>query len=307
MKKKHLFESVQINGALRLKSRVILAPLYYEWEFGSRAFMKFFESRAKGGVALAMVPVPTHGGLGDLEKPSFAEKSRAFIAMMHGYGCKVVPQLFSGVGEEVNDFSAQQLEVLPPEFARAAQTLSSLGYDGVEIHGAHHSLFMSLVSPLINKRTDHFGGSEENRFRLPLATVGAMRLAASDFPVFYRFSADDYVAGGFGVDAAIRFAKALEDAGAACIDVSAGGTVLSPQYSDAPLEAAGEACFASYSAAIKRHVGIPVVVAGRINSKATAEQIVEQGMADVVAIGRLLVTNAGWPNEAAAAGAVSAS
>jgi len=305
VRQNQLLESVQLSRTLRLKSRVVLAPLYYEWEFGSRAFTNFFRSRAKGGVALAMVPVPTHGGLSDLEKPSFAEKSRTFIDMMHGYDCKVMPQLFSGVGEEVNNFSSQQLEVLPREFAQAARTLSALGYDGVDIHGAHHSLFMSLVSPLINSRTDQFGGSEENRFRLPLATVRAMRLAADDFPVFYRFSADDYVAGGFNLDTAIRFAVALEEAGATCIDVSAGGTVLSPQYSDAPLDAAGEACFAAYSAAIKKHVRIPVVVAGRINSKETAEQIIHAGMADVVAIGRLLVKNARWPNQIAAQGVAS--
>jgi 2,4-dienoyl-CoA reductase-like NADH-dependent reductase (Old Yellow Enzyme family) len=217
----------------------------------------------------------------------------------------VVPQLFSGVGEEVNRYSSQQLEVLPGEFAGAARTLRDLGYDGVEIHGAHHSLFMSLLSPQINARTDRYGGSEENRFRLPLAAVDAMRRAAVDFPIFYRFSAVDYVAGGFDVDTAVRFACALENAGAACIDVSAGGTVLSPQYSDAPLDAAGEGCFAEFSAAIKRRVRIPVIVAGRINSKATAERIIQGDMADVVAVGRLLVSNAGWPNQMAAAEALA--
>src|SRR5438874_2108700 len=60
-----LFASVQLTDQLRLKNRIVLAPLYYEWEFGSRAFMRFFEARAEGGVALAMVPVPTHGGLCD--------------------------------------------------------------------------------------------------------------------------------------------------------------------------------------------------------------------------------------------------
>jgi 2,4-dienoyl-CoA reductase-like NADH-dependent reductase (Old Yellow Enzyme family) len=300
MRQNQLLESVQINRTLRLKSRIVLAPLYYEWEFGSRAFMNFFKSRAAGGVALAMVPVPTHGGLSDLEKPSFGERSLKFIEMMRGYGCKVVPQLFSGNGEDANHLSTQQLEVLPGEFARAAGTLSNLGYDGLDIHGAHHSLFMSLVSPVINQRTDQFGGSEENRFRLPLATVAAIRSTAKDFPVFYRFSADDYVAGGFDVETAVRFAVALERAGATCIDVSAGGTVLSPQYSDAPLDEAGEGCFAEYSAAIRKRVQIPVVVAGRINSRATAERIIREGMADAVAIGRLLVKNAKWPNEIAA-------
>jgi dimethylglycine catabolism A len=304
MRRSPLFESMQMDGRLRLKSRVILAPLYYEWEFGSRAFMKFFESRAEGGAALAMVPVPTHGGLADLNKPSFVEKSRTFLEMMHGYDCKVVPQLFSGNGEQANELTVAQLEVLPWEFALAARGLDALGYDGVGIHGAHHSLFMSLASPLINRRTDEFGGSEANRLRLPLATVHAMRLAAPDFPIFYRLSAVDCVDGGFDIEAAIRFSMQLETAGATCIDVSAGGTVVSPQYSDAPLEAAGEGCFAGYSAAIKKCVRIPVIVAGRINTRETAEHILRNGMADAVAIGRLLVRNAGWPNEAAAEEAV---
>lgn len=297
---RQLFESLCIGGGLRLKSRVILAPLYYEWQFGSRAFMKFFESRAKGGVALAMVPVPTHGGLGDLEKTSFAQKSRTFIESMHGYGCKVVPQLFSGNGEQANEMNRAQLGALPGEFARAACTLEALGYDGVGIHGAHHSLFMSLVSPVINTRTDEFGGCEANRFRLPLETVRAMRVAASGLPIFYRFSAVDFVDGGFDIGMAVGLAMQLEGAGAACIDVSAGGTVVSPQYSDAPQDAAGEACFAPYAAAIRQRVRIPVIVAGRINTRETAEHIIRNGMADAVAIGRLLVKNARWPNEAAA-------
>lgn len=294
---RQLFESVKITDQLWLKNRMVLAPLYYEWDFGSRAFMRFFEARAEGGVSLAMVPIPTHGGLGDLEKKSFADKSRVFIDMMHSFDCKVVPQIFSGVGEHINSFSSNELDVLPQEFARAATTLHELGYDGIDIHGAHHSLFMSLISPLINERRDQFGGSEKNRFHLPLTTVSAMYQACPALPVFYRFSAVDFVENGFDIDTAVRFAVALEQAGAACIDVSAGGTVLSPQYSDAPLDEAGDACFATYSAAIKRQVNIPVIVAGRINSRAVAEKIVQENMADLVAIGRMLVKNADWPKE----------
>ncbi|HVY22618.1 MAG TPA: hypothetical protein VG962_04625 [Steroidobacteraceae bacterium] len=291
-----LFESVNITARLRLKNRIVLAPLYYEWDFGSRAFMRFFEARARGGAALAMVPVPTHGGLSDLEKASFAGKSRPFLDMMHSFDCKVVPQIFSGVGEQINQFSVNELAVLPQEFARAAGTLHQLGYDGIGIHGAHHSLFMSLISPLINQRTDQFGGNEQNRFRLPLDTVNAMHKACPALPVFYRFSAVDFVDNGFDIGMAVRFAAALELAGAMCIDVSAGGTVLSPQYSDAPLDEAGDACFAKYSAAIKQHVNIPVIVAGRINSRAVAETIIRNNNADLVAIGRMLVKNADWPN-----------
>lgn len=297
MKQKKLADVVHVTSELALKNRIILAPLYYEWEFGSRAFNRFFSARASGGVALAMVPVPTHGGLSDLAKPLFIAQSKTFLEMMHSFGCKVVPQLFSGVGEEVNNFSSDQLAALPAEFAAAGCKLKEIGYDGVGIHGAHHSLYMSLISPIINQRVDEYGGSEENRFQLPLATVKAMQAAADNFPIFYRFSADDFAPGGVNKDVAVRFAMALEQAGTSCIDVSAGGTLVSPQYSDAPGEEHEEGCFVKYAAAIKAQVDVPIIVAGRINNKKIAEEIVMNEQADMIAIGRSLVKNPNFANE----------
>jgi 2,4-dienoyl-CoA reductase-like NADH-dependent reductase (Old Yellow Enzyme family) len=295
MKHKTISDVVHVTAELSLKNRIVLAPLYYEWEFGSRAFSRFFEARARGGVALAMVPVPTHGGLSDLSAPLFIERSKIFLDMMHSLGCKVVPQLFSGVGEEVNSQSLEQLAILPAEFAIAAQTLKAIGYDGVEVHGAHHSLYMSLISPAINERSDIYGGNEKNRFELPLTTVKAMRVATGNFPIFYRFSADEFAPGGMNIDIATRFAAALEQAGASCIDVSAGGTLISPQYSDAPGEEYEEGCFVQYSAEIKKKISIPAIVAGRINSKKTADKILMNNHADLLAIGRVLVKNAKFP------------
>lgn len=295
MKHNHISDVVHITAELRLKNRIILAPLYYEWEFGSRSFNRFFAARARGGVSLAIVPIPTHGGLSDVAKPSFVEQSKTFLSMMHSFDCKVVPQLFSGAGDDVSNYSTAQLSSLPKKFAAAARILQEIGYDGVEVHGAHHSLYMSLLSPKINTREDDYGGSEQNRFKLPAATVQAMRAATGSFPIFYRFSADDFAPESMNIDVAVRFAVALEQAGASCIDVSAGGTSISPQYSDAPGEEHEEGCFVKYSAAIKTHVNIPVVVAGRINSKKNADNIIANNHADLLAIGRMLVKDADFP------------
>lgn len=291
-----LFSEFAVTRSLTLKNRFVLAPLYYEWEFGSRAFMKFFETRAKGGISMAVVPIcigPHElNTLSGEAKNDFLEKSQSFIRMMHSFDCKVIPQVFSGVGEEVNKLSTEQLNSLPDEFAGATQLLCEAGYDGIDIHGAHHSLLMSLVSPAINQRNDEFGGSVENRIKLPISTVKAIRSRIKDFPVFYRFSAVDFIDQGFDINHAIHFAQALSDAGVSCIDVSAGGTHLSPLYSDAPGDQAGEGCFAAYAQSIKQAVTIPVMVAGRINLLETAENIINQNQADLVAIGRLLVKDA---------------
>jgi len=301
VKESSVFNSLSITPLLKLKNRIVLAPLYYEWEFGSRAFMKFFETRAKGGIAMAVVPIcigPHElNNLSGADRENFIAKSRSFIELMHSYDCKVLPQVFSGVGEDVNQLSLEQLNTLPDAFAGASRLLYEAGYDGIDIHGAHHSLFMSLISPAINQRQDRFGGSEANRFQLPLNTIKAIHAAIKDFPIFYRFSAVDFINQGFDIEQGVRFAKALCDAGVSCIDVSAGGTHLSPLYSDAPGEEAGEACFAIYSSAIKQAVPIPVMVAGRINLLSTAEEIVDNFHADLLAIGRALVRNPDWIEE----------
>ena len=109
VKENSAFSQFAITPLLKLKNRFVLAPLHYEWEFGSRAFLKFFESRAKGGIAMAVVPIcigPHElNNLTDSERENFLEKSRNFIELMHSYDCKVLPQVFSGVGEEANQLS----------------------------------------------------------------------------------------------------------------------------------------------------------------------------------------------------------
>lgn len=280
---------------IELRNRLVLAPLYYEWAFASRAFYKFFESRARGGVGMAVVPVPTHGGLGDLADDAFKRQSEEFIERMNALDCVPVPQIFSGVGEQVNQFSTESLAALPQEFACAARSLVAAGYKAMEIHGAHHALFMALVSPGINKRTDDFGGDFENRIRLVLATVDAIKQAVGqDICLIYRLSATEFNQAGVAMSEVLELAARLETLGLNCLDVSCGGTEISPPYSDAPDESYGEACFAPYAAQLKQQLKIPVIVAGRINDLATANRVVDEGMADLVAMGRTLVREPNW-------------
>ncbi len=285
----------EFKNGMRLKNRLILAPLYYDWDFGSRAFTKFYEKRAKGGVSMMVVPVPTHGGILDLCAPEFNSNSLLFIDRIKQYGCCVIPQIFSGPGECVNSYGTANFRAIVEELKVAAKNLEKLGYAGLEIHGAHHSLFMSLLSAGVNEREDEYGGDLIGRMKLSLDAVKAIRaIVQPDFLMFFRFSVSEFTEKGIDIISACEFARQLEIAGVDCIDVSAGGTLISPKYSDAPDSSYGEGCFANLSSEIKKSVMVPVIVAGRINTLEVAESILRENKADLLALGRVLVKHSNW-------------
>ncbi len=285
----------KFKNGLRLKNRLILAPLYYEWDFGSVAFTKFYEIRAIGGVSMMIVAVPTHGGILDLCKPEFNANSLLFIERMKQYDCKVIPQIFSGPGECANSYGVANFRAIVEDFKTAAKNIEKLGYAGLEIHGAHNSLFMSLLSAEINERKDEYGGDLFGRMKLSLDTVKAIRsVVQPNFSLFYRFSASELTEKGIDITSACEFARQLEIAGVDCIDVSAGGSLISPKGSDTPDASYGYGCFASLSSEIKKSVTVPVVVAGRINTLEAADTILEKNQADLVALGRVLVKHSNW-------------
>lgn len=287
-----------INNKLRLKNRFVMAPLYTSWLLGSREYEAFFLKRALGGIGMLMLPVPTYGGFEDLGKPEFFENSRRFLKLARETGCKVIPQIFSGIGEEVNKITREDLLAIPERYAVAACNAKIAGYDGFEIHGAHHSLFMHLLSPKLNNRIDEFGVSFENRTRLQLRTVKKIReKVGDDFTLFIRFCASDFVENSVDTTTTIPYAKALVDAGIDCIDISAGGTPISPPYSMSPFETKEKGCFADLAAAIKNNIPVPVIVAGKISDRECAEEILTKGKADLVAVCRQLIADPEWVNK----------
>ncbi|MCD8139173.1 MAG: NADH:flavin oxidoreductase/NADH oxidase [Planctomycetaceae bacterium] len=180
-------------------------------------------------------------------------------------------------------------------FAAAAARADAAGYDAVEIHAAHGYLLHQFLSPISNKRDDEYGGSFENRIRLPLAVFTAVREAfPKSKPVGIRISGSDWVEGGWNVDESIRFARELDRLGCAYIHVSGGGLSLDQTLHVGPGYQIGMA------AQIKQAVAMPVIGVGLITEPAQAETIVRAGMTDMVAIGRGILFNPRWPWKAAA-------
>jgi 2,4-dienoyl-CoA reductase-like NADH-dependent reductase (Old Yellow Enzyme family) len=289
-----LFEPYNLSGKLELPKRLVLAPLYLVWDGRCPEFCAFYVRRARGGVGLVIAPQSSPGGVDDWQDEAFGRGFRPLIQGCRRAGAKVVLQIFSGSGPP-DSVPAAKLDSLPERFALAAAGAKDAGFDAIEIHGAHHSLFMQLLSPRLNKRTDRYGGARESRWRVQLQTVRKIRAAVGDrFPVIFRFSASDFVPGGVDLSSTIPYAQALEDAGADALHVSA-GTSDSPPDTSHPDDGMPFGCFSDLAAGIKAAVHVPIIAVGKIATRTLAQSILEEKKADLVALGRPLIADPDWP------------
>jgi 2,4-dienoyl-CoA reductase-like NADH-dependent reductase (Old Yellow Enzyme family) len=180
-------------------------------------------------------------------------------------------------------------------FAQAARRARRIGFQAIELHMAHGYLLHQFLSPLSNRRDDAYGGSLENRMRLPLEVFQAVAAAAgADIAVGVRLSATDWVEGGWDVEQTIEVSRRLEALGCAFLDISSGGVSSQQKI---PL---GPGYQVPFAAQVKREVKIPVMTVGLITDPAEAEAIVAQDQADIVAMARGFLRDPRWPWRAAA-------
>ena len=196
----------------------------------------------------------------------------------------------------------EQMAQIRDAFVVAAQRARRIGIDAIELHGAHGYLLHQFLSPLANQRTDEFGGSLENRMRFPLEVFAAVR-KVFDGPVGMRVSATDWVEGGWDLAQTSEFARRLKALGCDFIHVSTAGV--------SPLQkiAVGPAFQVPFASALRKACGLPITAVGLITEPQQAEDILQAGDADLIAIARALLYKPRWPWEAAAAlgGEVTAS
>lgn len=185
--------------------------------------------------------------------------------------------------------ATDEISRLKEAFVQATVRADRAGYDLIEIHAAHGYLLNQFLSPLSNKRNDQYGGSLENRMRLPIEIFLAMReVLPSGKPLGIRISAVEWVDGGITIEESVTFAKKLDELGCDFIDVSTGGNSpkqkieLKPGYQ------------VPFAAAIKKAVKMPVMAVGLITEPAQAEAIVADGEADMVALARGFMDDLRW-------------
>ncbi|WP_082641159.1 NADH:flavin oxidoreductase/NADH oxidase [Sinorhizobium sp. GL28] len=189
------------------------------------------------------------------------------------------------------------IERLVSDFATAAKRADTAGFDVVELHCAHGYLLHSFLSPLANKRQDDYGGSLENRMRLPLSVIEAVReVWPADKPLFVRISSVDGINVGWSIEDSVRFATAAKERGVDVVDCSSGGMKLEKHQN---LLAREPGFHVPYSERVRNEAGIATIAVGLIRSPKQAEAILAEGRADLISIAREALMNPNWPCEAA--------
>ena len=181
------------------------------------------------------------------------------------------------------------------DFVQATERAARLGFDGIEVHGAHGYLLHQFLSPIANKRTDDYGGSLENRMRFPLEVYDAVRAAfPAHKPVWMRISATDWVPNGWDIEGTLAISKILKAKGCAAIHVTTGGV--------SPLQAikVGPGYQVPYARRVKWEVEIPTIAVGLITEPEQAEAIIANNEADAVSLARAMLYDPRWPWHAAA-------
>jgi 2,4-dienoyl-CoA reductase-like NADH-dependent reductase (Old Yellow Enzyme family) len=189
------------------------------------------------------------------------------------------------------------LDALVLDYRRAARRAHQAGFDVLEIHCAHGYLLHSFLSPLVNKRNDSYGGTIQNRMRLPLHIAEAVRSEWPESkPLIVRISSVDGVGIGWSIEDSVTFCKALAAIGIDAIACSSGGPKVPKGHA---LVARDPGFQVPFAARIRHEAGLPTIAVGLIREPRQAEDVLQAGNADLIALGRELLVNPNWPVQAA--------
>ena len=193
-----------------------------------------------------------------------------------------------------HELSKVELSGLIKAFVESAQRADRIGVDGIELHGAHGYLLHQFLSPIANQRSDEYGGSFENRIRFPLELFKAVR-AAYKGVLGIRISASDWIEGGWTPEETAEFASQLKPIGCDFVHISSGG--ISPKQKIA----IGPNYQVPFAKIVKDKSGLPTMTVGLITDPHQAEEILEKGDADLIALARAFLYKPRWAWEAATA------
>ncbi len=203
-------------------------------------------------------------------------------------------QAYSGSYPAPRAMSTEDIQKVIADFVAATRRAVMAGFDVIEVHAAHGYLLHQFLSPLSNTRTDHYGGSFENRVRLTLEVSRAVRdTFPAHLPVFVRVSASDWAAGGWTPDETVELAKLLMKIGIDVLDVSSGGLTSAQKIE------VGPGYQLPFAEQVKKETGMTTMAVGMITEPQQAETLLEQGQADLVALARELLRDPHWPQRAA--------
>ena len=322
----HLLEPLDL-GYTKLRNRVVMGSMHTGLEDHRKDFPKlaaYFAARARGGVGLIVTGgfAPTllgsfYPGASKLTSKREAESHRQITSAVHAEGGKIALQLLhasryayhplalsaSSIKSPISKFRPiatpkNTLQQQIDGFARSAKLAQDAGYDGVEIMGSEGYFINQFLAPRTNHRDDEWGGTPENRRRLPIEIIKAVRHAVGpEFIIIYRLSMLDLVPEGQTWEEIVALAQEVERVGATIISTGIGWhEARVPTI----VTSVPRAAFTSVTHRLRDEVRIPVIAGNRINTPALAEEILARGDADLVSMARPFLADAEFVNKAAA-------
>lgn len=313
-------------GFTTLKNRIIMGSMHTGLEEGwgnKKKLIAYFAARAKGGVGLIITGGYSPNLRGRLTPFSsqvsqfwHAWQHQAVTETVHQHGSKICLQLLHAgryayhplsvsamAGKSpITPFNAKamstaQVKATVQDFAKSAKLAQRAGYDGVEIMGSEGYLINQFLCERTNTRTDEYGGSAENRMRLAIETVRAVRQAVgSNFIIVYRISLLDLVEQGQKWPEVLALASELESAGVTIFNSGIG-------WHEARVPTIAtmvpNGAFVWVTEKLKQHVSVPVVAVNRINTPELANSIIDNGQADLVSMARPMLADPEFVNKVA--------
>ncbi|MCR4406860.1 MAG: FAD-dependent oxidoreductase [Anaerolineae bacterium] len=327
-----LFEPGLI-GTLKLKNRIVMPPISTNLAGKDGTvtdeLIFHYAERARGGVGLITVenvcvdyPLSRHGAAQPrIDDDAFIPGLRRLADAVHEAGALIAVELtHPGMNAELRfteghtpvapsavprskdgllprALSREEVMKVVGKYVEAARRAKTAGFDAVELQACHGLLINQFLSPLTNKRQDEYGGSRENRLRFLLEILDGIRLYLGEFPVMVRLVAEDVLEGGLTLEDGQWFARRLEEAGADAIHPDFGLGGKEKRLEPMPYPQGWRVYLAE---GIKKAISIPVIAVGVIREPPLAEEILEAGKADFVALGRALIADPEWPSKALA-------
>jgi 2,4-dienoyl-CoA reductase-like NADH-dependent reductase (Old Yellow Enzyme family)/thioredoxin reductase len=286
--------------------------------------VEYFVERAKGGVGMMLVGGGSvHPGgqeLPDLPQmynddciPALKDMVKRVkqydtlfgVQLMHGGRQSYLPKKVAPspipapavVKGEVRALEIHEIKELSSCFGDSAKRCQKAGFDFVELHGAHGYLINQFMAPNSNIRTDEYGGSFENRTRFLFEIIEDIQAkTGKDFPIGIRINGNDYIENGWDLKSTVRIAPLLEKAGVVYLHIS-GGVYGSTELT-IPSMYTPHGCFVHLAQEVKKHVNIPVITVGRIKNPDHADEIIKEGKADIVSMGRSFLADPYYPEKA---------
>lgn len=322
----HLMAPLDL-GFTRLRNRVVMGSMHTGledrfWQYGKLA--AYFAERARGGVGLIVTGgispnrtgwlLPFGGTLNHLgdtlnhrrvTRAVHREGGKILMQILHAgrYGYHPLQKSASAIKSPITPYRPKQMSegdirATISDFARCARLAKLAGYDGVEIMGSEGYLLNQFISRRTNQRTDAWGGGIEQRMRMPLEVVKAVRAAAGkEFIIMYRLSLLDLVEDGNTWEETVAVAKGLQNAGVHLLNTGIGWheARIPTIVTSVP-----RAAFRSVTARMRQELTIPVIASNRINTPELAEDIIASGDADMVSLARPMLADPEFVLKAAA-------